>query len=125
MSIFTDSDLQDFSDLATELALKDDCDILEETSSSDDGAGGESNVVWSTAETVKCMLTNQSGRSTPTETVVAGRLDGKTLQTIWLPRGTSVAKTNRLRVNGNVYHISDVNGDSYEVLKPVSVWREF
>jgi len=123
MTIFTDADLDDFSDLAVALGCKDDCDILEKTGSTDDGAGGKSNVVWSTVETVKCMLTDDS--QTPTETVVAGRLDGKTLQKAWLPRGTTVLKSNRLRINGAVYHIQDVSTNSYEVLKPVSVWREF
>jgi uncharacterized protein YabE (DUF348 family) len=123
MTIFTNADLDDFSALATDLALKDDCDILRETSHTDDSEGGESSVVWSTAATVKCMLTDDS--QTPTESVVAGRLDGRTLQKVWFPRGTDVRKTDRLRINGTTYHIMDASTNSYEVLKAVEVWREF
>lgn len=123
MTIFTDADLDDFSVLATELALKDDCEILGEVSSDDDGEGGTENDVWQVVETVKGILVDDS--QTPTESVVAGRLDGRTLQKVLLPRGTNVQKTNRLRINGTTYHIMDVSTNSYEVLKAVEVWREF
>jgi hypothetical protein len=124
MTIFTDTDLDDFSALAVDLACKDTCEILREGSHSDDGEGGESNVTWPVFATVKCMLTDE-GAQTPTEVVVAERLDGRTLQTVWLPRGTAVLKSDLLRINGQVYHIMDVSTNSYEVLKPVEVWRTY
>lgn len=123
MAIFSDADLDDFADLAEDLALKDSCEILSETSSSDDGQGGEENITWSTTATVPCMVTD-AGQAQPTETVVAARLDGKTLQIIWFKRGVAVTPTNRLQVSGQGYHILDVSTDTYEVLKPVWVWRE-
>jgi hypothetical protein len=125
MTIFSDADLDDFASLAEDLALKDTCEVLRDVSSDDDGEGGEENIDQQVVATVKCMLTNASGRSMPTEQIVAGRLDGKTLQTIWFKRGAvSLLKSDLLRVNGNnKYHIMDVNEDSYEVLKPVNVWR--
>lgn len=125
MTIFDDTDLQNFSDFATDAALKDTCEILQEVSSSDDGEGGEENIERSVVATVKCMLTDEFSRSTPSEVVVAERLDGKTLQTVWFPRGTTVLKSNLFRINGVLYHIVDVSIDSYEVLKPVTVWRTF
>ena len=123
MSIFSDIDLDSFADLAEDLALKDSCEILSETSSSDDGQGGEENITWSVVATAPCMVTD-AGQAQPTETVVAARLDGKTLQIIWLKRGVVVNPTNRLQVNGQGYHILDVSTDTYEILKPVWVWRE-
>jgi hypothetical protein len=125
MTIFTDADLDAFSDFATDAALKDTCEILREGSHNDDGEGGQENIDWPVFATVKCMLTGETSRSTVTEAVVADRLDGRTLQTVWFPRGTAVLKSDLLRINGQEYHIIDISTDSYEVLKPISVWRKY
>jgi len=70
------------------------------------------------------MLTRQSVHSIPAEIMIADRLEGKTLETVWLKRGAlSLLKTDLLRINGDNYHIVDVDSTSYEVLKPITVWR--
>jgi hypothetical protein len=123
MSVFSDADLDDYAALAEDLALKDTCEVLRDDGGDDDGSGGSENDDWPVFATVKCMLTYET--VTPTETTVAGRLDGKTLQTVWIKRGAvpGLLKSDLLRINGQKYHIQDVSTDSYEVLKPVSVWR--
>lgn len=123
MAIFTDADLDDFATLAEELALKDTCEQLRDDGGDDDGEGGKENITWPVIATVKCMLTRQSVHSIPTEIMIADRLEGKTLETAWVRRGAlNLLKTDLLRINGNIYHIVDVDSDSYEVLKPVTVW---
>jgi hypothetical protein len=123
MAIVSDADLDDFAALAVDLACKDSCEILRDDSSDSDGAGGYQNITWPVVATVACLISD-AGRQ-PTEPIIAAKLDGKTFQTIMLPRGTDVRESDRLRINGTTtYHIIDVSTETYEVLKPVFVWRE-
>jgi hypothetical protein len=123
MAIFSDVDLDDFADLAEELALKDSCEILRDDSTDSDGSGGYQNITWPVVATVACLISD-AGRQ-PTEPIIAAKLDGKTFQTIMLPRGTDVRESDRLRINGTTtYHIIDVSTETYEVLKSIFVWRE-
>lgn len=122
MTLFTDADLADFGALAVDLALKDDCEILRETSESTDAGGGSSGSE-TTFATVKCAVID-SGQS-PTEQVMAQQLEGRVIKQILLPRLTAIRKSDILRVSGTRYHIIDsLDPTSYEVLRRVSVWRE-
>lgn len=124
MTIFTDADLDDFASLAEDLALKDTCEQLRDDGGDDDGEGGNENLSWPVIATVPCMLTRESVQSVPGESIIADRLDGKTIQRAWFKRGAlSLLKTDLLRINGDLYHIIDLDTESYEVLKPVSVWK--
>jgi hypothetical protein len=124
MSIFTDADLDVFAALAEDLALKDTCEQLRDDGGDDDGEGGKENINWPVIATAKCMLTRESVQSVPGESIIADRLDGKTIQRAWFKRGAlSLLKTDLLRINGDIYHIIDLDTESYEVLKPVSVWK--
>lgn len=122
--IFTDADLDALATLAEDLALKDTCDVLRDNGGSDDGEGGLENLDWPVLVTVNCMLTRESVQSVPGESIIADRLDGKTIQRVWFKRGAvDLLKTDLLRINGDLYHIIDLDTESYEVLKPVSVWK--
>jgi hypothetical protein len=129
MALFTDTDLQGFSDLAQDLALKDTCDILRETDGADDNSGGNS-PTWPAALTgIPCLVVD--GGRKPAEQLLAQKLVGKVMKTISLPRQTDVRGTDRISVtSGNsfntaIYHIIDVEDPTtYEVLRRVSVWRE-
>jgi hypothetical protein len=121
MTLFSDADLDGFSALAVELALKDDCDILEEVSTPD-GQGGQGEPTDQVVATVKCAVIDASRVE---EYMLAQKVSDKVFETILLPRGTQVSISNRLRVAGQTYHIEGVNDPTtYEVLRRVSVWRE-
>nr|BBH90141.1 hypothetical protein KTC_48920 [Thermosporothrix sp. COM3]BBH90206.1 hypothetical protein KTC_49570 [Thermosporothrix sp. COM3]BBH90271.1 hypothetical protein KTC_50220 [Thermosporothrix sp. COM3] len=118
MTIISDEDLQAFSDLATELALKDMCDVLRETRTPDGQGGTE--ITWTVVATVPCALID-SGQS-PQEVVIAERLQGKTLKRLLVPRLTDIRGADRLRINGITYKVIDLyDPTSYEVLRRVAV----
>jgi hypothetical protein len=132
MAIFTDTDLQGFSDLAVLLACKDTCDILRETDGTDDGSGGN-NPSWPSALTgIPCLVVDGGSRSSQQpEQLLAMRMVGKVMKSIMLPRQTDVRGTDRISVtSGNsfntaTYHVVDIKEPStYEVLRQVVVWRE-
>jgi hypothetical protein len=129
MALFTDTDLQGFSDLAQDLALKDTCDILRETDGADDGSGGNT-PTWPAALTAIPCLVVDGGRK-PQEQILAMKLVGKVMKTIMLPRQTDVKNTDRISVtSGNslntaIYHVVEPEDPTtYEVLRRVTVWRE-
>lgn len=129
MAIFTDDDLQGFSDLAQDLALKDTCDILRETDGADDGSGGNTPSYSAALTAIPCLVVD--GGRKPQEQLLAQRFIGKVMKTIMLPRQTDVRSTDRISVtSGNafntaIYHVVEPEDPTtYEVLRRVTTWRE-
>jgi hypothetical protein len=126
MAIISDVDLQVFSDLAVDLALKDSCEILRDTSTDSDDQGGYENIPWPTVATVACALVDVGAVASYRPTVEATRLQDRVYQTLLLPRGTGVLVGDRFRINSASTYQSEGIQDptSYEVLRRVQVWRE-
>ena len=121
MAIFEDSDLDDFADLAEELALKDDCDILRATEINNLSGGGRTRGGYDVIATVKAALID--GRP-PQKRVIAGQNVADLTQKILLRRGTDIRPEDRLGMLGQVYEIIDLDDPtSYEVLRRISVTR--
>jgi hypothetical protein len=95
MSIFSDADLDDFANLAEDLALKDTCEQLRDDGGDDDGEGGKENLNWPVIATVPCMLTRQSVQSIPGESIIADRLDGKDYPTCLVQTRRAKSLENR------------------------------
>lgn len=125
MSIFSDSDLQDFSDLAQDLGMKDSCEVMRSVPTRDDQNGVDPGAwPWPVAHTTVCMVTD--GGLSPRTSVQADQTVGLITKLISLPRLTDVLRTDRLRVNStDVYTIIDLfDPTSYEVIRRVSAMRE-
>ncbi len=123
MAILTDSDLQGLADMAADLALKDDCDILRETAQPYDlryvpNSGGHA-TTWPVHATVKCAVVYSTE---PTLRDGAQQQVRRTPKKILLPRGTDVLETDRLRTGGLEYLITGIQDPtSYEIFRLVNV----
>jgi hypothetical protein len=118
MALFTDTDLQAFSDLAQDLALKDTACILREIRTPI--AGGGSVTTWAIVAQPPCMVVD-SGQS-PTEQAIAQQSVGQIYKRVFFPRLTDVRSTDRLSINGTLYEIIDLfDPTTYEVLRRVEV----
>jgi hypothetical protein len=117
MPVINDADLQDIANLAADLALKDDCDILEEVRTENESGGYD--LVWTVVNTVKCMVVDQK---LPQEYVIANQVVGEVIKKVSTPLGTIVLKSNRLRVKGVEYEVINSLGlSSYAVFSEVLV----
>lgn len=122
MGIISDADLDGFSDLAVELALKDDCDILRAPLTPNPAGGGQTRGAYAVAATVKAALIDAG--SSPRRTTIAEQHVGNTPKIILLPRHTDVRPDDRLAMLGEVYEIIDLyEPTTYEVLRRVGVNR--
>lgn len=111
MSIFSDSDLQTFSDLAVDLAMKDTCDI-ERAVRVPDGQRGfrETREV---VNTVPCFMLNES---TPRLEDIAQQHLARNEFQFYLPLGTVLRQDDWLIYKGNRYEIIDIKAPmSYTV----------
>ncbi len=122
MSIFSDSDLQDFGDLAVSLALKDTATIKRYTRV-DDGQGGHAGDTLTTVATVPCMVSD-----IPTKTyqiTLAQRTTELVIKRISLPRLTDVRIDDLITAQSITYKVIGLGTiTSYEVLRHVSVTVE-
>jgi len=119
MSLFTDDDLQGFADFASDLALKDDCDILVESDTTDPlGGGGSTN--YTVTATVKSMIANYHAPTQEYE--IANQVVGRALKKVSTPLGTSILKSNLLRIKNVVYRVVEPLGlPSYAVFSEAVV----
>jgi hypothetical protein len=120
MSIVSDADLQSYSDLAAELALKDTCEILSQPSGTDTwGGGDETSEEWDVSASVRCAVIDAGGM--PIQATVAQQESARMQKIILFPRGTEVTGANRVRVvGGDTYEVVDViDPTSYEVVRRV------
>ena len=107
MPVINDTDLQQIADLAANLALKDDCDILAEVDTSDPLAGSDTDYL--VTSTVKCMIVDEK---MPQEYAIANQVVGKVVKKVSTPLGTTILKSNLLRVKGTIYKVVDAIGPS-------------
>lgn len=107
MPVITDADLQQIADLAADLALKDDCDILAESDTPDPLLGSTSELI--VTATVKCMVVDHKP---PQEYVIANQIVGEVIKKISTPLGTAILKTNYMRTKGVMYKVVDPMGPS-------------
>ena len=120
MTILTDSDLQDLSDMATDLALTDTASILRE-SDVDDGQGGSTRT-WITAFTSPCVVVDILFK--PIEPLIAEQVEGEVRKMILFPRQTDVHGPDRVVVKGTTYRVVEpLDPTTYEVLRRVVVVR--
>lgn len=117
MPVITDSDLQQIANLAADLALKDDCDILAENDTPDPLAGSDTDYI--VTATVKCMIVDEK---MPQEYYIANQVVGKILKKVSTPLGTTILKSNLLRVQGVTYKVvSPLGPSSYAVFSEAIV----
>jgi hypothetical protein len=124
MSIFTDSDLQDFGLLAQDLAFKDTCDILRNTPVVDDqGGSSPGEYVAHNIDPIPCAVIDDQA---PRPLVQAQQMVARITKTIMMPRLTDVLRTDKIKVNGtDMYIILDLlDPTTYEVVRRVVVLRE-
>jgi hypothetical protein len=129
MALFTDEDIQGFADLGEELALKDDCEILEDIEQALDSMGGALHTwlprpdltQWPVSETVKsAVLDNVNPPSH--EYMVANQIVGMVVKKVFLPLGTIIEKSWHLRIKGITYRIIEAIPDAtYSVFTEVVV----
>lgn len=126
MALFTDADIQGFADLGTELALKDDCTILEDIEGALDSMGGAEHTpfprmdtsVYPVQDTTKCAVLDW--RPPSQDYVIANQVVGLQLKKVLFPLGTKMAKNNHLLVKGVVYKVVDpIEDSSYSVFTEV------
>lgn len=119
MPLFSDTDMQGFADLASDLALKDDCDILVENDTTDPLGGGSSPSYTVTA-TVKCMVVDF--RAPSQEYEIANQVVGRALKKVSTPLGTSILKSDLLRIKNVAYRVVEPLGlSSYAVFSEAVV----
>lgn len=121
MPILTDTDLQGFSDMAVDLALKDTCDILRERRIQQPSGG--STLSWDPplATAVPCAIIDMR---TPDDQVIGSQRVGEMRKIALLPRLTDCLANDRLRIAGVLYEVIDLfDPSSYEVLRRVLVRR--
>lgn len=120
MTILTDSDLQDLSDMATELALTDTGSILRETLV-DDGQGGSSRT-WPVVFTSPCAVVDILFK--PLEPLVAEQVAGEEKKMLLFPRQTAIRGNDRVTVKGTTYRVIEpLDPTTYEVLRRVPCVR--
>lgn len=107
MPVITDADLQQIANLAADLALKDDCDILAESDTPDPIGGSTSS--YTVTSTVKSMIVDTK---MPQEYYIANQVVGKSIKKVSTPLGTVILKSNLLRVQGTTYKVIDAIGPS-------------
>ena len=121
MAIFSDQDLQGFSDLAEELAMRDTCQIQRRTQTSD-GQGGSSSSGWSTVASVPCLVVDMR---LPVEQTIASQLFDRVGKKVILPRNTDVRQSDQLVVAGETYRVVGLlDPTTYEVVRRVLVTPE-
>ena len=120
MTLISVSDLQDLSDMATELALVDTAHVLR-WSQVDDGQGGET-LTWVEAFTSPCAVVDILFK--PLEPMVAEQVAGEEKKMLLFPRLTSVRGNDRVVVNGTTYRVIEpLDPTTYEVLRRVPCVR--
>lgn len=120
MTILTDTDLQDLSDMATELALTDTGYILRETLV-DDGQGGSSRT-WPVVFTSWCAVVDILFK--PLEPLVAEQVAGEEKKMLLFPRQTAIRGNDRVTVKGTTYRVIEpLDPTTYEVLRRVPCVR--
>jgi hypothetical protein len=107
MPVITDADLQQIANLAADLALKDDCDILGESDTPDPLLGSDTDYIITA--TVKCMIVDLKP---PQEFYIGNQVVGKSIKKVSMPLGTVILKSNLLRVQGVTYKVIDPLGPS-------------
>jgi len=108
MPVINDTDLQQIADLAADLALKDDCDILAQDEGPLDPLGGSS-PSYVVVAIVKCMVVDHKP---PQEYAIANQIVGEVIKKVSMPLGTVVLKSGLLRVKGTIYKVIDPLGPS-------------
>jgi Phage head-tail joining protein len=117
--LLDDTDLQAFSDLATDLALKDSCAIQRQTRT--ERPSGGANKDYTTINTVPCLVAPPRKVH---EDFEADQFDQVALKTILFPRNTDVIKTDLLVISDVTYRVeSSPDPISYEVLRTVYAYK--
>lgn len=120
MALFTDADLQAFSDLAMDLGGKDTAQILRNMPVQDDQGGGSEDNWQPVGDPVQCMVVD--GGNAPMEQAVAQQYIGRTLKKVFLPRNTDVKNTDRMVIAGITYEVAGTfDPTSFEALRRVMV----
>ena len=100
MTIFTDSDMQAFRDLAAE-ALRDDCLIQRDTAGTPDDYGTDSEGL-TTVATVKCLTAAPTAGQLATYAEKIGNLSSWQVR---MPFGTSVLINDGLTIDGQTMRV--------------------
>lgn len=122
MSIFSDSDLQDFSDLAQDLGMKDTADILRNNPTTDEGGGsGPDN--YEPAFSSPCMVIDAVIRAE--ERAVADQYINSVVKKVIFPRLTDVRSDDRIVWKSDTYEVVGLfDPTTFEAIRRVMISRE-
>lgn len=128
MAIISDSFLQKMAALGEKLALKDDCEILEDVEGALDSMGGAPHArlphpelgTWPVKTTKKSAVLKWNPPSQ--DYAIANQIVGLATRKVLLPLGTVVQKNNHLLIKGTTYRVIGPAPDvSYDVFTEVIV----